>query len=279
MLQRLISLSALLLLVILSSPVLANSNARRNPLAGVYHPWRLQVIKPILTVSGTVERVKTEPDHDWHINIFLNKSYAHYINAENKRWEHGDLVVEVIPMDQPHIPRPYVGEHITVTGAYVDDRDHGWREIHPAWIINGHGTAAYTTSSAANSVRTGIEGNAKVFGKKGSTQNTTFNAPAHYLFRLISAHTHLNVGDPSGDIWVIANPGDRLLYIEHDGGPVIRNTQTVPNNEWGGEIGYVFSPIKAGEWYVNITDLTQHKSIHIIFHVATNDTLPPISIN
>lgn len=156
-----------------SAPALARTAFPRNdPLAGVYHPWRLQVLKPDITVSGTVDRVKTEPDHDWHVNVRLNKSYEYLINSENSRYEGGDLVVEVIPMDQQHIPRPHVGEHVTITGAYVSDKDHGWREIHPAWMINGRGTAHYTPAAAAESVAIGIRGNEAYFGRNSRGQES-----------------------------------------------------------------------------------------------------------
>jgi hypothetical protein len=147
-------------------PLSPRADCRADPLAGVYHPWRLHVNRPCITVLGIVARVRTEPDHDWHINLRLPPGSRQLVDAGNRRWEHGNLVVEVIPMDQRDIPRPSVGRHITVTGAYVLDTDHGWEEIHPAWIIDGHGRVHYTAREARESVTTGITGNERHFGHR-----------------------------------------------------------------------------------------------------------------
>jgi len=136
-----------------------SSLARSNPLAGVYHPYRLHVIDALKTVSGTVEIVRHEPDHDYHINLKLDPKYSSLVDSKNVKYEHGVLVVEVILMDQHDVPIPTVGQHVTVTGSYVEDADHGWMEIHPAWFINGKGSPAYTTAAAAASVQMGLKGN------------------------------------------------------------------------------------------------------------------------
>ncbi|MEJ2668459.1 MAG: DUF3761 domain-containing protein [Deinococcales bacterium] len=132
---------------------------RSQPLAGVYHPARLHVMNACVTVSGTVEAVRHEADTDYHINVRLDARYAALINQKNVTQEHGDLVVEIIPMDEPNLPTPRVGEHVTFTGAYVLDTAHGWMEVHPAWIVNGQGTISYTLSAAAASVQAGVCGN------------------------------------------------------------------------------------------------------------------------
>ncbi len=136
-----------------------NSQVRTNALAGVYHPSRLKVINKYETVSGTVIKIRDEPDKDYHINLKLDSQYANLINSKNVSSEQGDLVVEVIPMDANKVPIPHVGQHITVTGAYVLDKDHGWMEIHPAWLINGKGSASYTAAEASASVQAGLHGN------------------------------------------------------------------------------------------------------------------------
>src|SRR5205807_3689587 len=43
------------------------------------------------------------------------------------------LVVEFMPRDGGHLPAPTVGEHISLTGAWVLDANHGWNELHPVW--------------------------------------------------------------------------------------------------------------------------------------------------
>ena len=127
-----------------------------NPLANVYHPYRLLVQQGCLTVTGTVDFSRHEGDGDWHINVRLDSAYARLLNWGNEMYEHGDLVVEIVPADQPWctpgeppyppsgdydyghctgaaIPVPADGARVTVTGPYVMDADHGWMEIHPVW--------------------------------------------------------------------------------------------------------------------------------------------------
>jgi len=113
----------------------------------VYHPDRLQVIDRCKTVTGTVDRVRLEPDGDTHIDLAV--ADRSLINQANITYQHGDLVLEQIcqgtvtqadavaacqgvPHDQA-IPR--TGDHVTVTGSYVLDKAHGWMEIHPVTSI------------------------------------------------------------------------------------------------------------------------------------------------
>lgn len=138
------------------SAVVPAAGCRSDPLAGVYYPWRLRVIAPCVTVSGTVTLVKVEPDHDWHVDLRLDPGEPHLINWVNRLRKSGDLVLEVIPMDQSTIPAPSVGEHITVTGAYVLDRLHGWKEIHPVWRMNDRGSPRFTVAGARASVEAGL---------------------------------------------------------------------------------------------------------------------------
>lgn len=154
---------------------------RQDPLAGVYHPSRLKIVSNCKTVSGTVVSIKNESDDDYHINLQLDSPDANLINDKNVSQEHGALVVEVIPMDRPNISKPTVGEKLTVTGAYVVDGEHGWMEIHPAWIVNNQGTVNYTAEAAQKSVTEGICGNGDKDCEGGSTttsNNTTSSSAA-----------------------------------------------------------------------------------------------------
>ncbi|HUX22745.1 MAG TPA: hypothetical protein VMW69_16035 [Spirochaetia bacterium] len=138
------------------SATVPRSGCRSDPLAGVYDPWRLHVIAPCVTVSGTVDYVKVEPDNDWHVNLKLDPGEPLLTNWVNRSRKNGDLVLEVIPMDQSRISAPTVGEHITVTGAYVLDLIHGWREIHPVWRLNDQGSAEFDPAAAKESVDAGL---------------------------------------------------------------------------------------------------------------------------
>ena len=125
----------------------------RDPTEHVYHPYRLQLRNRCLTVTGSVFAVRSEPDGDYHILLKLDAPYANLINSANVSGEHGDLVLEPVcelPVTQqdaiascagvaPPIARPAVGSHVSATGAYVLDVDHGWMELHPLWEIHAIG--------------------------------------------------------------------------------------------------------------------------------------------
>ena len=72
-----------------------------NPLANVYHPYRLQVVAACSTVSGMVESVRHEDDGDYHIDLALNSQYKGMLDAGNVTYQHGWLVVEIVPADEP----------------------------------------------------------------------------------------------------------------------------------------------------------------------------------
>lgn len=104
--------------------------APTDVLAGVYHPDRLHVLSSCRAVSGTVVGLSHEQDGDLH--IALNTGGA-LTNAGNTSDLRGSLVVEFMPRDGGHLPAPTVGAHISLTGAWVFDANHGWNELHPVW--------------------------------------------------------------------------------------------------------------------------------------------------
>jgi hypothetical protein len=116
----------------------------------IYNPTRLQVVEPCKTVTGTVDTVRIEQDGDFHIRLRVDPQYAGMIKSANVNGQFGDLVLEPIcqnPVTQPdaiaacdnfhqNINIPQVGTHVTVTGSYVHDLDHGgWSEIHPVTSV------------------------------------------------------------------------------------------------------------------------------------------------
>ena len=142
----------------------AQSHCRSgDPLADVYHPYRLQVLRDCLAVTGTVVAVRYEDDGDYHVNLALSSAEQGLVNSANQRYEGGDLVTEIVPADKagctrgqaPPLPPtayrtasydygictgadlapPPIGATVTVVGPYVVDSDHGWAEIHPVWWI------------------------------------------------------------------------------------------------------------------------------------------------
>jgi hypothetical protein len=116
----------------------------------VYHPYRLQIVKPCITASGTVDRVLQEADGDVHVRTRLDQAYSNLTNGANNQYQYGDLVVEIICVTPPsqtdaipacqsytnQIQVPSAGQHITITGPYVLDTDHyNWAEIHPVYTL------------------------------------------------------------------------------------------------------------------------------------------------
>ncbi len=117
----------------------------------VYNPYRLQIVKPCITASGTVDRVIEEADGDVHLRTNLDHAYSNLTNSGNQGYpQYGDLVVEIICVNTPsqtdaipacqnytnQIPVPSAGQHITITGPYVLDTDHSyWAEIHPVYSL------------------------------------------------------------------------------------------------------------------------------------------------
>jgi hypothetical protein len=108
----------------------ARCAAPAKVLAGVYHPSRLHVLAACRTVSGTVTAISHEADGDLHIGLDTGGALT---NAVNRSKLGGDLLVEFMPRDGGHLPAPSVGDRVRLTGAWVLDANHGWRELHPVW--------------------------------------------------------------------------------------------------------------------------------------------------
>jgi hypothetical protein len=112
-------------------------------LDGVYHSKRLTVRASCKTGAGTVVHVKQESgsggDGDLHIQLKLDPAYVSLRNAKNVSLQGGNLVVEYMPRDGGHLPKPAVGEHLVLKGAWVLDTQHGWQELHPVWSVTVNG--------------------------------------------------------------------------------------------------------------------------------------------
>ena len=116
----------------------------------VYNPDRLEIIDKCKTVSGIIQSIRAEKDGDYHIGLNLDPQYADLINEENIQNQNGNLVVEVICQRSVtqedaiqacqnftnYVEIPPVGSHVSITGSYVLDNQHGrWAEIHPVTKI------------------------------------------------------------------------------------------------------------------------------------------------
>ena len=107
-----------------------------NPMAGVYHPARLNVKSRCQVVNGTVSKVVFEQyDGDVHIDLRPDPGFERLLGDGNDRVG-GNLIVELIPQDRARVAVPAVGGRIQVVGPWVEDTQHGWNEIHPAWWVS-----------------------------------------------------------------------------------------------------------------------------------------------
>ncbi len=132
----------------------------------VYHPDRLRLVRRCMTVRGRVTELRWEPDGDLHILLATRPGL---VNADNDKYEHGDLVLEEICQGRvtqadagaacrgvPHdLTVPSVGERVRVSGSYVLDADHGWMEIHPVTNLTITGSAPPSAPSSAPPVQAG----------------------------------------------------------------------------------------------------------------------------
>lgn len=129
----------------------------------VYHQDRLSINDICMTVSGTIVNRTPEPDGDIHIRVNLDSQFRDLLTPANYAGQHGYLVVEPMcqrsPTYAPAIPFcntfhqniviPPDGTHVTITGSYVLDEEHGgWAEIHPVSSIVPSSAEDITSRSA-----------------------------------------------------------------------------------------------------------------------------------
>jgi hypothetical protein len=130
-----------------------------SPLAGVYHPQRLVVKSRCRIAVGTVHEVKFEEyDGDVHVDLRPDPAYESLLGDGNSRIG-GNLVVELIPQDRSRVAVPDVGVRIQVVGPWVEDTEHGWNEIHPAWWVSA-GRIQPATAAELRAVQSLIQGSA-----------------------------------------------------------------------------------------------------------------------
>ncbi len=48
--------------------------------------------------------------------------------------------------DGGHLPEPRVGDRISLAGAWVDDTQHDWHELHPVWAASLNGGPLHTSA-------------------------------------------------------------------------------------------------------------------------------------
>lgn len=114
----------------------------------VYDASRLKVLNACMTVTGTIENaphVSDDGDLDFH--FVPDQQFANLLNSASNGHLHVEAICQgPIQSDTPQasqscgsfqgsvvIPPP--GTHVSVTGPYVLDTNHGWTEIHPVTVI------------------------------------------------------------------------------------------------------------------------------------------------
>lgn len=107
-------------------------------LRGVYHPERLSILDRCLRARGRVALVRDyEEDGDLHFDVAVKEKRL--LTSSNYSQQDGLLVVELMPRDHGHLPPPAVGDRVDLIGAWVDDTEHGWNEIHPVFDLRING--------------------------------------------------------------------------------------------------------------------------------------------
>ena len=105
-----------------------------------------------MAVTGTIFNAVPEADGDDHIRLTVDPQFTNLLNDKNMSGESGHLVIEPVCEKPPtqadtvkegvcvgfsqqlYTPE-MVGKHVRIVGAYVEDMEHGWREIHPVTSI------------------------------------------------------------------------------------------------------------------------------------------------
>jgi len=140
-----------------------------DPHAHVYSPDRLRLLVPCVTLIGTIELERAEPDGDFHVRLRLDAGQMcggdPCINADNVSRQAGDLVLEPVcetPITQADavaacqgynnpLMVPPLGSYVAASGPFVLDLDHGWNEIHPLESIAALAAPAESRSPTPSS--------------------------------------------------------------------------------------------------------------------------------
>jgi hypothetical protein len=85
--------------------------------------------------------VARERDGDLHVAVWLKPGERGILLPGNRSKLYGNLLVELMPRDRGHLPRPPAGSRVSMLGAYVEDLPHGWAELHPVFALSIEGGA------------------------------------------------------------------------------------------------------------------------------------------
>ncbi|MGA3211624.1 MAG: hypothetical protein ABSD20_09980 [Terriglobales bacterium] len=163
--SRLISTAMVLIGVLAFAPVAGLQSFADTPSTScdpglwfhVYHAGfptakdRLKVIESCKTVTGILHFVDYDADGNTHLRLDPDPQFRDLLNDRNGA--EGNMLVVVSMCDKKPTQKNAVAEgvctnwhqhlyksdmnnkHVSVTGAYIEDQEHGWREIHPVTSI------------------------------------------------------------------------------------------------------------------------------------------------
>jgi hypothetical protein len=116
---------------------------RDDPMIAVPHPTRFIVVANCSTVAGIVKQVRRDPaDGELNMLIELDQSYAQFLPSA----EGAVLRAAVVPRDVPKVRVPRVGQHATLYGAWVLDRNQRNQvALHPVWGVEATSASAGLT--------------------------------------------------------------------------------------------------------------------------------------
>jgi hypothetical protein len=126
---------------------------REDPMAHVHDASRFIVVARCATVSGTVKSAHLDPaDGTLKVQVNPDSAYRHYLTAANR----GLLTAGVIPPDLPSVAAPASGQHLTLYGAWVEERvvnGVGRVRLQPTWGIQVSDAGQPVATSTASQSR------------------------------------------------------------------------------------------------------------------------------
>jgi hypothetical protein len=127
------------LLIIIIIFLLSFISKKDCPCNRIHHPKRLILLDSSKTLQGRVEKVESDIDGDFHIQLRIKDTFL--LSKNNYKDENGCMVGEIVcavPSVFPvcwfyrnKIIIPKKGDSIEIEGAYVFDKTHSITEIHP----------------------------------------------------------------------------------------------------------------------------------------------------
>lgn len=139
-----------------------------NPLAGTTSPARFQVLSSCTSVSGVIMTVTREADGAYQVDVALDSKFHALLSAGNTSRLHGWLLLEIEPFAAAlGLRPPPIGTHVHIVGPLLLNRNHGWTEVYPVWVLEKAGGAPSSNQGGGSGSNNG-GGNGSSGGGTGS---------------------------------------------------------------------------------------------------------------